>query len=100
MCGEQFEVSVKWNELDAETTQENADRQKVKADTYAVLAQTGAIDGQDIRDKLGEDPESGFNGLSGPAPDQDDDGKFTDSHKASLKHYTGGRYKPINWHLR
>ena len=68
-----FDVTVRFTELDAMTTMEQAQVNKIVADTDAVLAQTGAIDGQDIRDRIIKDPSSGYNGLSAQAPLPDDD---------------------------
>ena len=58
-----FDVSVVWEPLDAMTAKEQAELNKIKADTGAVLVNSGAIDGYDERERLIADPESGYNGL-------------------------------------
>lgn len=64
-----FETTVTWNPLDEMTAEELANVNKLKAETGQVLAQSGAIDGQDERDRITKDPESGYDGLSGAAPE-------------------------------
>lgn len=58
-----FNVSVTWNPLDAITAEELAKLNKDKADTDAVLVSTGAIDGQDVRNRVINDQNSGYNGI-------------------------------------
>lgn len=67
-----FETTVSWNPLDAMTAEELGTLNKLKAETGQVLMTTGAIDGQDERERLMADPESGYNGLSGEAEVQAD----------------------------
>ena len=62
------EVTVAWKELDAMTAAEQAEVNKTKADTDVALATTGAIDGQNIRDRLIADPASGYTGIKKEAP--------------------------------
>jgi phage-related protein (TIGR01555 family) len=75
--GDAFKVTVKWNPLDSMTAKELAEVNKLKADTGAVLFNTGAIDGQDERDRVINDPTSGYSGLATDIVDEDnliDDG--------------------------
>lgn len=58
-----FETSIVWNPLDSPTAEEAALLNKTKADTDAVLVSTGAIGGEDIRNRIINDPESGYNGI-------------------------------------
>lgn len=58
-----FPTSVTFNPLDAMTAKELAELNKLKADTGQVLMSSGAIDGQDERNRIMNDPESGYNGL-------------------------------------
>lgn len=64
-----FKPTVTWNELDAPTTKEQAEVNKIRADTDALLVSTGAIDGTDIRNRLIADPESGYNGIENAEPE-------------------------------
>lgn len=70
-----FNTSIMWNSLDAMTGKELAELNKLKADTDASLSAVGAIDGQDIRNRLIADGESGYNGLSPLAPEPDESGE-------------------------
>lgn len=72
-----FDVIIKWNELDAMTTKEQAELNKIKAEAGLVLVNSGAIDGQDERDRLQNDPKSGYLNLVEEAPDEED--PFTES---------------------
>lgn len=58
-----FSTSVLWKSPDAMTAKELAELNKLKADTGLVLAQSGAIDGTDERERIINDPESGYNGV-------------------------------------
>lgn len=65
-----FDTTVSWNELDAMTTKEQAELNKLKADTDNLLSSTGAIDGEDIRNRIINDPESGYSGFVDEIPEQ------------------------------
>lgn len=60
---EPFATTVTWNPLDAMTAKEQAELNKLKADTGQVLMSTGAIDGMDERSRVINDPESGYAGM-------------------------------------
>lgn len=66
---EPFPTTVTWNSLDAMTAKELADLNKLKADTGQVLMSTGAIDGMDERQRVINDPESGYSGLVDDTPE-------------------------------
>lgn len=65
-----FHTTVSWNELDAMTTKEQSELNKLKAETGVLLMQTGAIDGQDERNRIMNDPKSGYIGLEEEAPEE------------------------------
>lgn len=69
---EPFETEINWNELDAMTTEEQAVINKTKAETGQALVNSGAIDGQDERDRIRNDPKSGYIALVDEAPDEED----------------------------
>ncbi len=58
-----FNLDSNWNPVDEPTAAELADINLKKAQADSAYAQTGAIDGVDIRDKLIADKDSGFNGI-------------------------------------
>lgn len=58
-----FSTTVEWNPLDAMTAKEQAELNKLKADTGQVLMTTGAIDGTDERQRVINDPMSGYSGM-------------------------------------
>lgn len=64
-----LETEIVWNPLDSYTTKEQAEINKMKADTAAVYANTGALDGTDIRESIIGDPDSGYNGLDPIVPE-------------------------------
>lgn len=72
-----FEPVITWNELDAMTTKEQAEINKIKAEAGMVLVNSGAIDGQDERDRIQNDPQSGYLNLVDEAPSEED--PFTES---------------------
>ncbi len=65
-----FATTIVFKPLDTMTAEQLANVNKIKADTAVALNSTGAIDGQDIRDGLIADPESGYSGISTQAPMQ------------------------------
>lgn len=75
--GIQDKVDIVWNPLDEPTEEQLANINKIKAETYATLQNTGGIDGQDVRDVLIKDMHSGFSGISPEAPEPEIDlGEF------------------------
>ncbi len=64
-----IETTVEWRPLDSPTAKEVADENLVKAQTGAALVASGAIDGQDERDRIAKDVSSGYHGISQMAPE-------------------------------
>jgi phage-related protein (TIGR01555 family) len=64
-----FNTVVTWKPLDAMTGKELAELNKLKADTGTVLMATGAIDGSDERERIINDPDSGYTGLINEDPE-------------------------------
>lgn len=64
-----YHIEPVWNPLDEPTEKDIAEINKLKADTYAALQQTGAVDGNDIREALTKDAQSEFAGMSADMPD-------------------------------
>lgn len=56
-------TSVVWNPLDSPTAKEVADVQLVEAQRDAALVSAGAISGDDVRERLSKDRESGYHGI-------------------------------------
>lgn len=61
-----FEIS--WNPIDVLSAKELAEVNKTKADTDAVWAGLGALDGFDVRQRIVADHDSGYNGLPEVVP--------------------------------
>ena len=64
-----FDIVAAWNPLDALTAEEQATVNKTKAETGKILVESGAIDGEDERNRLINDPESGYNGMAAAEPE-------------------------------
>jgi len=58
-----FSVECTWEPLSTLTTKEQAEVNKIKAETDKVLKDAGAIDGTDIRNRVASDEQSGYNGV-------------------------------------
>lgn len=69
---EPFETTINWNELDAMTTKEQAELNKLKAEAGQLLINSGAISPQDETDRLRNDPKSGYINLNDEEPDEED----------------------------
>jgi phage-related protein (TIGR01555 family) len=65
---EPFNTTVTWKPLDAMTAKELAELNKMKAETGGLLMNAGAIDGMDERQRVINDPESGYTGLVDEMP--------------------------------
>lgn len=65
-----FNTTVSWKPLDAMTAKELAELNKMKAETGSQLIAAGAIDGQDERNRVINDPESGYTGIEDAAPEE------------------------------
>lgn len=55
------ETSITFEELDSQTAKETAETNYIRAQTDTLLADTGAIDGYDIHNRLANDKNSGYN---------------------------------------
>lgn len=58
-----FTGKVIWEALDSPTRKEFAEIEKYEADRDKVLFDTGAIDGEDIRNRIRKDPEGSYHGI-------------------------------------
>jgi phage-related protein (TIGR01555 family) len=65
-------INVSWNELDAMTGLEQAQLNSALAATDETLEAMGAIDAQDVRNRLIANKDSGYNGLSPKVPPMPD----------------------------
>ena len=63
-----FEIIIDWNPVDSPTAEEQANIDMSRSTTAKNYSDIGALDGQDVRDKLRTDKDSGWNGLSKDAP--------------------------------
>jgi phage-related protein (TIGR01555 family) len=73
-----FHTSIVWNSLDAMTAEEQAALNKLKAEAGQMLIASGAIDGQDERERIINDKDSGYNGLDEEIEESDLDGQEFD----------------------
>ncbi len=71
--GKDHNLSVKFNPLDSLTETEQATVNLNKAQAVQIYADLGAIDGEDIRDFLAADPNSGFALDTDKEPDDDEE---------------------------
>lgn len=62
-------ISFTWAPLTQPTLKERAEISKLKAETDATYVDKGVISPDEVRERVSSDPESGYNNLSGPAPD-------------------------------
>lgn len=58
-----LEANIDWNPLATQTPKEEAETNKLKAETDQILVESGAIDGADVRDRIKKDTDSGYAGL-------------------------------------
>ncbi len=68
---EEFNVVISWNRLDSMTEKEQSEINKMKAENGIMLQQSGAIDAEEERQRVMNDPKSGYTGLA-DKPENDD----------------------------
>jgi phage-related protein (TIGR01555 family) len=80
IVAEEFKIDPKalkirhtWSPLNAPTAKELAETNKLKAETDNQLVAAGAIDGEDVRNRLRTDKTSGYHGISPDVPEPDVD---------------------------
>lgn len=62
--GQPFAVDCTWEPIDSMSSKESAEVRKLNAEADKIYAvDIGAVDGQEVRAKLSNDEQSGFNGL-------------------------------------
>ena len=66
--GANFKTRITWNPLDVPTSEELTKIYKTKSEADQTYWEIGAVDDQEIRNKLINDPTSGFNGLNAELP--------------------------------
>ncbi len=71
-----FNTEVAWKPVDSPTAAEQAEINLKKAQTDDTLVQAGAIDGTDIRERLINDLDSGYNGIESVVPGGPGDREF------------------------
>lgn len=64
-----FDTTIVWKPLDEQTAKEKAETREIDSRTAVNFSTVGAIDGTDVREKITTDPDSGYDGLTGPAPE-------------------------------
>ena len=80
--GAPFPVEISWKPLDTPTAAELADINQKKAATGQALSASGAIDGVDERNRLINDPDSGYANIEPISEDLNDDEENDDSPDA------------------
>lgn len=58
-----FAVDCTWKPIDSMSSKESAEVRKLNAEADKTYVEMGAVDGQEVREKLAGDETSGFNGL-------------------------------------
>jgi hypothetical protein len=75
------DYTINFKEIDTPTEKERAEINEIKARTDATYVQAGVISPDEVRDNLITDPNSGYNEISGDAPE--DDFSFEDEQKGN-----------------
>lgn len=76
-----FSTEVVWHPLDALTAKEQAEVNKIKAETDAVYVNAGVVDAEDVRGRIVSDEASGYSGLPDEVPE--------DAHRAEQGNISG-----------
>jgi len=81
-----LEIEIDWAPVDSPTAVEYATINKTKAETDQIYAGIGAIDGEDVRNRLQADPNSEYTNLPDVAPE----GTLPPSAEKLLEELAGG----------
>lgn len=71
------EIAIQWLPVDSPTAKEWAEIDKIKADRDLALFNTGAIDGEDIRNRIREDREGDYHNI--------EEGEFVDGQENGIE---------------
>lgn len=66
--GAQFKTTVVFKAVDSPTAKEQAELNKLEAETDQILVNAGIIDGLDGRQRISNDPDSGYSGIPEVVP--------------------------------
>ena len=66
------EFTVRFEEIDTPTEKERAEINEINSRTYATYVNAGVITGDEVRERLKEDEDSGFNTLSDEIPEDNE----------------------------
>lgn len=80
-----FQTDIMWRPTDTPTEKEQAEINKLKADTDLSLIQGGAIDGIDSRNRIIEERDSGYNGIPAIVPGGPGDREAQQEAEAALE---------------
>ena len=61
--GKQLNIEITWKPTDTPTAKEQAEINYIKAQTDVNLSTIGAVGGEEVRNRVISDPDSGYNGL-------------------------------------
>ncbi len=68
--GNDYEIEIVWNPLSVESRKEKAEINKINAETIQLLVDGGTVDQSEARDRLINDPNSGWDGLESMEPEE------------------------------
>lgn len=80
-----FQTDIMWRPTDTPTEKEQAEINKLKADTDLALIQGGSIDGTDSRNRIIEERDSGYNGIPAIVPGGPGDREAQQEAEAALE---------------
>lgn len=66
------DYTINFKEIDTPTEKERAEINEIKARTDSTYVQAGVISPDEVRDSLVKDPNSGYNNLTGEAPEEEE----------------------------
>lgn len=82
---QEYRIEHTWKPTDTPTAKEQAEINKLKADTDTAWIMGGAIDGTDVRKRVVEDPDSGYSGFPEVVPDGPGDREAQQAAEAALE---------------
>ena len=67
-----FKFTISWNPVDTPTAKEQAEINLIKAQSDQALIEAGSLSGEDIRNRIIKDKDSGYSGVVDETPPDDE----------------------------
>lgn len=93
-------ITIKWPSLSDPTEVERSTIRKTDADTAAAYITVGVVTNEEVRQRLQDDPDSGYDNLQGPAPEAPEEAEHARGEEAAAVQHERGEEAAAAAHER